>query len=75
MEGKEDEIYISHFPDRLSLELKPEKNMVNLKVKKSSFFSLNKSKHVLFDSADDYNDFVKLFEVAKDETLSNSPSN
>ena len=75
MEGKEDEIYISHFPDRLQLELKPEKNMINVKVKKTSFFSLNKSKHNLFDSSDDYNDFVKLFEITKDETLSNCASN
>lgn len=69
-EGEDEKSYISHFPDKLSLELKPERNMVNIKVKKSSFFSLNKSKHVLFDSSEEYNDFLKVFELAKDESTS-----
>lgn len=70
-EGNEEEkIYICHFPDKLSLELKPAQNMVNIKVKKSSFFSFAKSKNVLFDTSDDYNLFLKVFEEAKDESTS-----
>lgn len=42
--------------------------MINLKVKKSSFFSLNKSKHVLFDNQDDYRDFLTLFEASREES-------
>ena len=68
--GEDEKSYICQFPEKLTLELKPERNMINIKVKKTSFFSFNKSKHILFDSSEDYKDFLKVFELAKDESES-----
>ena len=49
--------------------------MVNIKVKKTSLFSFNKSKHVLFDTNDEYHEFIKLFEISRDEASSSNGTN